>query len=377
MIYSLTNPSFSALIFYTIFNLIIFIPVGVSIIFKNDYLDKNKFFFLFLSTIFLLFAGLRYEVGGDWLSYLRYFDVNQNLTIFHIFESPEFIYHLLIWVTHKLDYNFIFLNFSLQFIFYFLLFGISIKQKNLAFLYFLYFPTVVFFFSYGFIRQGIACLIVYYGIIFINEKKLKLDYISIFIIIATGFHLTALFFFLFLLIEHLKKIKITRIILIGIIILSLFLYKPFLNLFLNKFEHYILREYTSSEGYYFRYLIHLIPASIYLFFTRKKIENNIENLFYTQLSIFNIIMIMPSLLFGITTIFDRFLLYSLPFQAISLSLFISILKNNYLRNFSIIIICLCYLLYFMFWMIMNERLDMWEYNFFNYGFYEDLKIIEL
>ena len=88
-------------------------------------------------------------------------------------------------------------------------------------------------------------------------------------------------------------------------------------------------------------------------------------------------MIMPSLLFGITTIFDRFLLYSLPFQAISLSLFISILKNNYLRNFSIIIICLCYLLYFMFWMIMNERLDMWEYNFFNYGFYEDLKIIEL
>ena len=135
----------------------------------------------------MLFAGLRYEVGGDWLSYLRYFDLNQNLTIFHIFESPEFIYHLLIWVTHKLDYNFIFLNFSLQFIFYFLLFGISIKQKNLAFLYFLYFPTVVFFFSYGFIRQGIACVIVKYGIILINEKKLKLDYISIFIIIATAF----------------------------------------------------------------------------------------------------------------------------------------------------------------------------------------------
>ena len=84
MIYSLTNPSFSALIFYTIFNLIIFIPVGVSIIFKNDYLDKNKFFFLFLSTIFLLFAGLRYEVGGDWLSYLRYFDLNQNLNISYI-----------------------------------------------------------------------------------------------------------------------------------------------------------------------------------------------------------------------------------------------------------------------------------------------------
>ena len=291
-----------------------------------------------------------------------------KILIFHIFESPEFIYHLLIWVTHKLDYNFIFLNFSLQFIFYFLLFGISIKQKNLAFLYFLYFPTVVFFFSYGFIRQGIACLIVYYGIIFINEKKLKLDYISIFIIIATGFHLTALFFFLFLLIDHLKKIKITRIILIGIIILSLFLYKPFLNLFLNKFEHYILTEYTSSEGYYFRYLIHLIPASIYLFFTRKKIENNIENLFYTQLSIFNIIMIMPSLLFGITTIFDRFLLYSLPFQAISLSLFISILKNNYLRNFSIIIICLCYLLYFYILDDYGRETCYVEYNFFNYSF---------
>lgn len=363
---------YKATIFYLLIHLLLVFPVLIDFYFeKSQILIKNLN--LFLTLVLLIISGFRFQVGGDWFSYERYFHVNNNLTIIEAFKEIEYFYHLLIFIFNKLNLEFIWLNLTLQTILFFFLYQIIKYLKNVSLIYFILFPTVIFFFSYGFIRQGIACLIVYYGLLFIEKNNKRSELLIVFIILSIGFHMTSAFFFIIYLCL-LKKKQIILISLSGIFlfIISVIIDSNITDIFMEKVRVYILDEYQSSKGYYYRYLINFSITSIYIFYVYEKLDKNLVNKFLFIISIVNNFLILPSLIFGITTIFDRILLFSLPAQLIIICKFLEVVKNKFFLKYLIILICTSFFLYFFIWINLNNNIDSWNYRMYHPIFENDL-----
>ena len=171
----------------------------------------------------------------------------------------------------------------------------------------------------GYNRQGIALCILMFSINFFKEKK-YLQYILL-VITASLFHYASILYLLFvlILIKNKFKLLINLILLTFLIILSSFIiqYDYFLFRIYNyigaKIYFYILDgNYFASTGIYYRLLINLLPAIIFIIFYKKFDTNNSEKKLYLVFSLLSI-SVFPIASLG-TTFIDRLLIFLYPLQ---------------------------------------------------------------
>ena len=112
-----------------------------------------------------------------------------------------------------------------------------------------------------------------------------------------------------------------------------------------------------------------IPSLIYIFFINDKNNKSLENRFYYILSYFNIFLIIPSIVLNITVIFDRLLMFSLPFQAIIYSKFLDKLKNQFFKTYFKISLVLSFFCYTFIILLLNQDIELWFYRLY-YDIYD-------
>lgn len=193
---------------------------------------KNSYFYYSLALFFILFIGLRHEIGCDWYQYIEMFNIYQKLTFQEMLQQNFFENQL-----HTLqEFGHIFLttlsrNIYVLNLIYAIIFTIPIfyyasftKNKYLSLL--VSYPYYMIVVGMGPLRQGACISILMISILLVSKKKYYLH--SFLSTISLTIHQFSLPFNLLILLPFIRKIsklKLTkRTLLIIMVLIILFIY---------------------------------------------------------------------------------------------------------------------------------------------------------
>jgi len=236
-------------------------------------------------SLLLLLAGMRKNVGTDYLGYINGFYLPmKSYSIFESF-SKEYLFLLIVKVAIIFD-NYKILFFLLNLItLYFITKALEksfIKYKSLAFSIYIF---IFYLETWNIMRQHICIAIFLYSIDYIYGKKLT--HFTIFIIIGSFIHKSILivypFYFIYnFLLKNNKNKKEKKIIIILFYLISFICLLNYVNIikilgkiipFFQKYKLYIVYNFSSN----LIILLKLFLLTIVLPFRRKLIKLNKKN----------------------------------------------------------------------------------------------------
>ncbi|MDB9885288.1 EpsG family protein [Gammaproteobacteria bacterium] len=292
-------------------------PATLAFFGKRKNISSNKFpaidplWFITILVLTLL-IGLRFEVGGDWHSYIELFEKDQMKSLFYFGADPGYV--LLNKISGFFGLGIYGVNFLAGFIFSI---GLSIFCNNLPrplLALTVSIPYLVIVVSMGYSRQALALGIAMIALVAISKQK---NFWFIFLILtATTVHKSA---FVLLPIVGLASSRSKLLILFWTSLLGLLAYFLFLAAsFETLIRNYIESEY-ESQGAFIRLAMLVLPAAIYLLwphrFNLPDKERKIWKIF--ALLSLGFFLILPYS--GASTAIDRLALYLLPLQLVIFS----------------------------------------------------------
>jgi len=323
-------------------------------IFSPKFLDK--ILSLILVIILILFAGLRFKVGGDWGSYALIYDEisRRNFTSF-IYNFDSLFYTLNYVVSLVgLKHGFILVNLIAS-TFVFICFYRFIFANHLNLTSFLIFFPYVIMIIMGFTRQSIV-LGFFFLILSLNLDKSKIS--TVFLAIISGFFHFSGYLLSFVVFNNFNKKQNNfysfLMILLIIIIVILFIYLN-LDKIIHKF--YFFQNNFNNISSLIRNFPILLSCFLFINF-RQYFKNVTKNYnFYLKLSIFGIILYFSTFLFN--TISDRLLIYLIPLAILVFSKLLNYFSSNYFKFiylFSLNIFFACFLFG---WLIVGNSGNSW------------------
>ena len=284
---------------------------------KINIFSKKTQIFLFIFLTFII--GLRNEVGCDWVSYIKIFDLIssqfrfENFSLFYRIE-PSFLALNILFSNFSWGYGLVNLVVGMIFSFCLIKFCNNLPRPWLGLTLALpYFIVVV---AMGYTRQSVAIAISILSFLLLEKGKF---YKSILIILlGTSFHRSALIFLFapFINIGEGRRFKVfTRL-----LITLPFVYYLVDNFVIQNFYYfqtgYLENQEMSSSGSLVRIILCIVPSLIFLFNVNKfKLNSSLKRII-KGMSLLSILCI-PPLIFGVSnTAVDRIALNFIPIQFI-------------------------------------------------------------
>ncbi len=329
-------------------------------IFAPNYL--NKILSLILCIILVIFVGLRYRVGGDWVTYEAIYFNTRFLNFFDIFKLQDSLFYILNYFISKngFENGFILVNLIIS-IFIFFSFYKFINFNKLSLLSFIIFYPFIIIVLMGFLRQSV-CL----GFLFLilsNDIKKNIRKNIIYSILAGLFHNSG---FVFLLIPFLYffsttfyKNKISYLLLfLATIILSIYLYPKFM------YKFYIFNEYVKfTLGGLYKSLPIFLSSLIFILFNKNFKDKIINFRFYLTLSIITIFSYFCIFILG--SVIDRMLIFSIPLMILSLSKLYEIINLKIYKISYFFCIITFFLFFIIYWLNYSNNSASWvPYNIY-------------
>ena len=275
----------------------------------------NPLWWLIVFSLTLL-IGLRFEVGGDWGSYLVYFEDVQNGSFLELITlSSDIGYLFLNWISAKYNFGIYGVNILCGFIFSMGLatFCRSLPRPLLGFICAI--PYLIFVVAMGYSRQGVALGLVMYGLTFLG-KQMNLRFI-VSILLAALFHKSAIVLLPIAVIASTQRRLVT--LLMSFITAFLIYYSTsFVSSADRLIEYYIRNEY-QSQGALIRVIMLFIPSVIYLIWNHRFQMTQSEHKLWKIFSWLSIIFLLLLFISDASTAIDRIALYLLPLQLIVFS----------------------------------------------------------
>jgi len=285
-------------------------PVDLS---SSSWSQIWKLFFVFL----VLMIGLRYNVGGDWYTYLdkvqqmRYVSLRQLLTFS---GNTEASYSLLNWIAFNTTFGVYFVNTACAAFFSWGLIEFCRNQPRPWLAVVVAVPYLIIVVCMGYTRQGTAIGFAMLGMLALSDQKFFR--FVLFIILAASFHRASIILFPLAALSH-QKNKIWTV--SWVLILSVILYSLFLESSLDRLNHGYVDNKLMSAGAGIRVAMNAVPAIIFLVnknrFGLSK-NDKIYWMWMSMSSLFFLILLQSS---TSSTMVDRLALYMIPLQLFVLS----------------------------------------------------------
>lgn len=281
--------------------------------------NKDKYSWIFIFFILILYVGLRHQVGGDWGNYLvNYYFVTDTLSeyldVHGIRAVKDFSFVMINRFASGINGTIYLANMilAIMFIYFTIKFCKNNPRPWLGLLILSpYFINVV---GMGYNRQAIAIAI--FMMALIQLEKFNYTKFFLWMIFATTFHFSALFMFP---LGFVNFFKVKKTILVALVIsFSLIYYFLFHNMIKVTFVNFFSIGYSSS-GAYVRALMSAAPAIILLIF-QKRLLKDIKNILiwkwiaWLSIITFCVLPFIPS-----TAAVDRVGLYLIPIQVFTLT----------------------------------------------------------
>lgn len=270
----------------------------------------------FLSVLILTFIiGLRFEVGGDWVAYLKFFDLSQNQSLFQLlspFGDPG--YRLLNSISGDLGFGIYGVNLFSAFIFSLGLglFCNSLPRPMLALAVSI--PYMVVVVSMGYSRQALALGIAMIALVGLGKGKQI--FFVILIIIAATIHKSSVLLLPIVALASSKQ-RIWTFIWFGII--GVAAYFIFLADALSTLIKHYIEETYQSQGAFIRLVMCAIPAAILLTWPHRFKFPETEVNIWRWFAIISIGLFVLLFISDASTAIDRIALYLLPLQLVVFS----------------------------------------------------------
>ena len=302
---------------------------------NNIYFDLSAWILLFLFLIF--FIGFRYEVGGDWDSYIESYIENlkgQRLTSELLSREPFFKTLGIIGSNYIGGIYFINTISAIIFTISLIFFCKSLPYPWIGFLTaFPYLVTVV---ALGYTRQSISIGLFMITLVFLKKNKFWKYLIINFL--AIGFHFSSFITLPLVMVQKIKRRKFYFFVGLSLIVLFFIAMKAELSAMI---ENYLEIDY-ASKGALIRLIMLIIPTLIFFKFKKNfEYENKIEE-FWTYLGYLSILFFILYFVSPSSTAVDRFALFVIPFQMFVWSHVPNLLSK---KNSSVIVFIIFFIFY--------------------------------
>ena len=262
-----------------------------------------------------LVVGFRYEIGGDWGSYLRYFSNAKNLNFGTVGSNgllgdPGFI--ALNLISYHLELGFSGVNTISALIFStgLILFCRNLPRPWLALACAI--PYLVIVVSMGYTRQSIALGLVMVG--FVMLARSKYTAFVVWVLVAALFHKSAV------LVIPIAALSISKNRWLGVLIVCIGTSLGFVVLLADSAAD-MIRNYTDeqmqSSGASIRLAMNALPAVLFLLYKRKYRLTVDEKKVWTVISLISIGLFIGFFVSELSTALDRVALYFIPLQLVS------------------------------------------------------------
>ena len=321
--------------------------------FNYEKFEKIKKLELLVFLILLLFLTIRWETGGDFGPYEKYFD---DITNRPVFDSP--LFYVLNLIPYYLNLELVITALFSSILFLLPLFYSIKKIKHNIYLYLcIAFPVLILIYGMGSIRQGLAMVFFMMSISYQGNKLIK--YTSL--LIPIFFHDTSIFLvFIYLFSKFLYKKKFSkqdfqRFTLLIIIFISGILI--FYDQFSLYFRYYIIEDQYHSSGSFIRSAIICLPSFIYLLFHNKISINNDHSGFLFFSSLLVIVLTLFSFVFSQPV--DRLMGYMLIFNLLVYYYIFEYIITEKYKRFSIICVLFLHFIILLVWLFGADNAWRW------------------
>jgi hypothetical protein len=299
-----------------IYNLVYVSLLLCSVTFNDDH-DARRFFYLLWLFVLFIFAGFRLEVGCDWDGYENIFERLRYVDFLDAAQEREPLFALANTLLHSYDLEYPYINVISSFIFFLGMHRLAKREPDPFGILVLAFPVLVINLPMSGIRQAAAIGIMCFAYNAFNDRRL-IRFVF-FVIVASGFHASAVIFLLLAPFVH-GELTHRRAIIAGIIALPVTArFILTLDSFREYSDNYTGASSSVASGGPFRTGLLALTGAWFLWRFRRdwQIRSSHD---YKLVSLASIMMIATFLIsLYASVIGDRFGYYLVPIQLVFLA----------------------------------------------------------
>lgn len=253
--------------------------------------------------------GLRYDVGGDWSNYFRYYYQARTMLLEEAVLLDDPGYRVLAWASAQLGLGITGANVASAFFFAIGLtvFCRSLPRPSLALAVAMpYMVTVV---AMGYTRQSVALGFAMLGLVALGRRSVL--FFIFWVALGSVFHKSAV------LLIPIAALTITtnRFMTGGIVIFAAGLaYRVLLEDHAGGLINTYVDENIASSGAFIRLAMNVVPAVVFLFLRKRFIISEADFNLWRLLALISIAAFVANLLLPLSTALDRLALYLIPLQ---------------------------------------------------------------
>jgi hypothetical protein len=267
------------------------------------------------AALFLtIMIGLRYEVGGDWFAYLALLKHVRLLDLASALRASDPGYAFITWVAAQNGLGLWAVDLVCAAIFTWGLLELCRDQPNTWLALVIAVPYLVIVVAMGYTRQAAAL-----GLLMAALPQYfrgRLWRVALALVIAAAFHKSAIIVIPLLVIASSRR-RFLTILSLGAV--ALMIYYLFVVSAVDRlFAGYVAARYNAS-GAGIRIAMNLVPASIFLIWSRRFRMEREERRLWTVLSLGSFVAFAMFLVVPSSTAVDRISLYLIPLQVVVLS----------------------------------------------------------
>lgn len=264
-----------------------------------------------VGVVLVAIIGLRFEVGGDWGTYLAHLIRMGSLSFFEVLRASDFGYYLINWLTVRVGAGIWLVNLVCAGIFTagLIRFCRRLPEPFLALAVAV--PYMVIVLAMGYTRQAAAFGIVLWGLVYLLEHR-RLTF-AVTIVIATTFHKSAVLLLPLAVLADTDRRMLTAIWvgITGVVLYALFIAEQIEHLWAN----YVESDYAfASEGGAIRVLMNVVPAGVLLLLRHRFRFSRAGEKLWFWMAVFSLVAL--PLVFQAPTAVDRVALYLMPIQLV-------------------------------------------------------------
>lgn len=265
-------------------------------------------------TIVALMIGLRFEVGGDWLSYADIFERSTD-DLWRELKRGDVGYQALNWLVHVSDGELWHVNLVCGCIFAFGLYRLATTQPDPWLVMVVAVPYLVIVVAMGYTRQAAALGVLMMGLAAVIRGAGLLKF-ALYVAVAALFHKTAVVL-LPLMAFVFPRSRLSDLVIVGAVTLSL--YVLLLQDSVQDFQRNYLEARYTSQGAAIRIAQLALAAGVF-FAARQALRfDELERRIWRNFSIATLFTVLALLLSPSSTAVDRVSLYLLPMQLVILA----------------------------------------------------------
>lgn len=280
---------------------------------QNSFRGERALFLLTLALVAVM-IGLRFEVGGDWFSYLGYLNSASTMSLFDASNASDPGYVLLNWVVSRVGGDIWLVNLICGAIFSVGLLHFTRAQPSPWLALAMAVPYLIVVVAMGYSRQAVAIGFAMMGLTALVRSKSAIKFILWILVAATSHKSAVLLIPIAALTVERGRVWVAFWVVLATAVGYFVLLEDSVG---NLVQGYIETEY-DSDGAAIRIAMNAVPAVLLLLFRRQFPLRPTEVRLWVILSGLALLFV-PALFVLPSTAVDRLALYMIPLQLVVLS----------------------------------------------------------